>query len=63
MKCNVCGENYTSPSLGGAGICPRCDCGIKPNGEKLTLEEAQTVARRYKQGKIPYLQTTNGEES
>lgn len=30
MTCNVCKKQYTSPSLGGAGICPSCDCGIPP---------------------------------
>lgn len=30
MLCNVCGNNYTSASMGGPGICPSCDCGIPP---------------------------------
>ncbi len=30
MKCNVCGKEYSEPSLGGPGICPRCDCGLPP---------------------------------
>ena len=54
MKCNVCGQDYSSPSLGGAGICPRCDCGIKPDGTKLTHEEALDISNRYRTGQIPY---------
>jgi len=54
MKCNVCGENYNSPSLGGAGICGRCDCGIAPDGHKLSFEEAMGISNRYRTGQIPY---------
>lgn len=25
--CTVCGKGYSSPSLGGPGICPSCDVG------------------------------------
>src|SRR3972149_5497794 len=54
MKCNICGETYTSPSFGGPGVCPRCDCGIKPNGEKLNYEESLKIALNYKKGILPY---------
>jgi hypothetical protein len=27
MMCTICGLEYSSPSMGGPGICPSCDCG------------------------------------
>jgi hypothetical protein len=30
--CKICGQNFSSASYGGPGICPRCDCGTPPDG-------------------------------
>lgn len=27
MMCKICGLEYASPSFGGPGVCPSCDCG------------------------------------
>lgn len=54
MKCNVCGKDYTSPSLGGPGICPRCDCGKRPDGTPLTIEDSILISQRFQRGEKPY---------
>lgn len=57
MNCNVCGHTYSASSLGGPGICSRCDCGITPSGSKYSFEEAHMIAARYKAGQVPYFVT------
>ena len=39
FPCFYCDEPVRSLSLGGPGVCPRCDCGYSENG-KWTMEEA-----------------------
>ena len=63
MKCNICGENYTEPSFGGDGVCGRCDCGIKPNGENLTTDESLRIAERYKKGLVPYFKPNHCQKN
>lgn len=29
--CVICGMDFNTPSFGGPGICPACDCGIQPD--------------------------------
>jgi len=29
--CNICHREYSSPSFGGPGVCPACDCGVHPD--------------------------------
>lgn len=33
MHCYICNKEYTHPSFGGSGVCPRCDCGIPPQND------------------------------
>lgn len=45
MMCNICHREYSSPSFGGPGVCPACDCGIHPDTvsvRELTAELADT---------------------
>ena len=34
QRCNHCGIDYIGESLGGPGVCPKCDCGISPVDEQ-----------------------------
>ncbi len=49
MMCNICGIEYDTPSMGGPGICPRCDCGnletggIKRQQERIAALEAENA--------------------
>jgi hypothetical protein len=36
--CVVCGDTDYPLSMGGASICPSCDCGIPPEVKKLRRE-------------------------
>ena len=44
MKCKICGCLYSSPSFGGPGVCPACDCGIHPDTVKLRTAQARIAA-------------------
>ncbi len=55
MKCNVCGREYTSPSLGGPGICGSCDCGVNPfTGEHYDIYDSAFIAQRMQKNTTPY---------
>ena len=41
MHCRVCNMDYSSPSCGGPGICPSCDCGVPPKEKRLRMELAK----------------------
>ncbi len=49
MMCNICGIEYDTSSMGGPGICPRCDCGnletggIKRQQERIAALEAENA--------------------
>jgi uncharacterized Zn finger protein (UPF0148 family) len=37
--CWMCGEPVVEASMGGTVVCPWCDCGVKRDGSKWTLQE------------------------
>ena len=39
--CRICGLTFSSPSFGGPGICPSCDCGISPDKDRVANLERQ----------------------
>ncbi len=53
MKCEVCKNEYDSPSLGGPGICPSCDCGNPP-----IKGLSDTVPNLIAQGKAQIIDTS-----
>lgn len=49
--CKICGLGFDSPSFGGPGICPACDCGVPPEVSRLkatidTLRRENEMLRR-----------------
>ena len=51
-RCTICGCDFSTPSFGGAGICPACDCGIQPVAQqKAEIDELrrqnQALRERY----------------
>lgn len=56
MNCKICGAKNIQMSMGGPDICGRCDCGLKPNGERLDYTETMKIAQNYQQNNIPYCQ-------
>ena len=41
MMCNICNCEYSSPSAGGPGVCPACDCGVHPDTVRRATAEAR----------------------
>ncbi len=54
-RCHTCGQDFVGLSFGGPEVCSRCDCGIKPNGEKWTYEEAKIISDRFQKGITPHM--------
>jgi len=52
MDCRICGAKNISPSMGGADICPTCDCYpkeesiLRQENSKLRIKEAEWIADR-----------------
>jgi hypothetical protein len=38
-ECRLCGLSVSGGSMGGANICPACDCGVFRNGERWTFRD------------------------
>ena len=53
--CHTCGKDFVGLSFGGPNVCSRCDCGIKPNGEKWSYEELKIILARFQQGITPHM--------
>ena len=42
--CRICGCTFDSPSFGGPGICPACDCGHQPvEAQRKEIERLKTA--------------------
>ena len=48
MICPWCGERFDTPSY--SELCPRCDCGIKPDGTEYTHIEIRKMQQNRKVG-------------
>jgi chromosome segregation ATPase len=47
--CTLCGLEFDSPSMGGPGICPACDCGISIVETQLRRELAEVRSDRQRE--------------
>ena len=61
--CIMCGAINAPESMDGPYICPSCDCGIKPNGEKFTVDDAREYSIRIRDWKDMIQKTLLGGDS
>lgn len=59
----MCGKVNEPISMGGPYVCPSCDCGIRPDGKKFSVDDAREYYIRVREWKDMIQKTFLGGDS